>query len=567
MKVKTIALLIRRIILTTIFVTLPVAWLIAMSVVWMRVFSPYLPNCFVTNLLQSIIKVADINEIIAVIRESALYKAFSYAARDTEGTLAPLKFLLEIMGTVSFLLGALNELKSTRSYGMLMGEVISCAFPFHIFVQVFLYGGFAVLGGYSCQLNIGSSAALCLYGLGVCFVYTLWMTWCIFISKSKKRRVVELYIDSKTNPLPNLYSFRSLFPKCKKAGDSILREEVSVCALDFARYVGEQWNAGTSLQIHRGENALQEEFLATLVLRVIAPSSVLEDTGYTLYKIEGKAKQRIDRCTLISNCLIYFFPKAKEHLGKEAEYILFVNFLHFSNGGESAVNDAEKFRKNILCCSLIWEQLFNEVKDENRRTQMTCEVLKSALLADWPVFAMLSFGLLHQLGVARIGISEKEYKDNILKIIDFLFEVQKAGDRNLINRTLEGPPFTNKLRLKLIKKNKKERIHTSTFDNACGEMIYLAAGILQWVVLSEGFNQNDFKIWISGELALRVKKCGIPKEKIVSMCRDAKTYSILAYLLFTVENTDRNENMTVNIFHRLEPIVRETLEHICNGGI
>lgn len=90
------------------------------ALLWGRLFAPIMPDSPLTLLWKAMRDCPIVKLFMNWLRHLSFYAACCQAARNADGSMEPLKYVLEVMGCVSFALGAVSEIKATRSFGMLM---------------------------------------------------------------------------------------------------------------------------------------------------------------------------------------------------------------------------------------------------------------------------------------------------------------------------------------------------------------------------------------------------------------------------------------------------------------
>lgn len=496
-------------------------WGTSFALIWGRVCAASMPNSIITNLWRTVRDNHLAKAVMVFLRQMPLYDALCYAFHDADGTLEPLKFILELMGCVSFLIGAVNEVKSTRSFGMLMSDVIYYVFPFHWLIQGPLYALFAITGSYACLKNIGIAAMLCLSGLGVCFGYSLIMAWCLFASPKAKERIVTYYIKGlMTNEQMNKVDAHSTLDNDVLFNEKIKwQRSAGTCVLDYAKYVGQQWNNGTTLQVHRGGHSSQEKLLID-----IAVCGLTADTKW----LNVPHSQRSRNADLyMVDSFNNIFPDSTSHGERSAEYVLFRKALHFTRD-----QDVEKLRLDVRRCSQIWEQLFSELENEKRKAQMAHAILSEATSSDWQIFAILAMGLLVYLGIARTEYADLDIKQTLEKKLAFLFDVQLSASDSIPEECMGN---------------------LQEFNNAWGEITYLAAGVIQWMVALNCLDEDIGTPFIVDLLAAIQRH--VSDRGIAELMQHREKYVVLSYLLFSYENSEKHKELTAYILQNIEPVV------------
>ena len=161
--------------------------------------------------------------------------------------------VITALGLVGFALSYINTAKAYRVKGILMEDVISQGYPWYglIFLD---HGGFALLGLYSCEVNILFSAQACLIGVLMCTIYSLLMAYSIVFSPKGRNHLVTWYINALLRKeLPSKRSIRT--------------------AYQLGRYIGERYQAD-DIQIGRHRQSDQEDELMLIsTLHLLMPET------------------------------------------------------------------------------------------------------------------------------------------------------------------------------------------------------------------------------------------------------------------------------------------------------
>lgn len=265
--------------ITGISITILICLLLfSVLILWGRIFAASMPDTWMTHLWSVIRNNCIAQSFMGYLRSCSLYEACKELARDSEGTLAPLSYLLGLMGCVGFAVGAINEVKSTRSFGMLMRDVIDYNFPFHAIIQIVLYSLFAAIGAYACLKNIGLVAGVCLIGVFFCFAYSLIMTSLLFFFHKAKEFLVNCYIKGVLNKEARKIKKESKKLLATSDSDDTRKKWLRIAGkytLDYARYIGQQWTKGNILQVHKDSKKSREGFLIELLI-----CGITEDTAW-----------------------------------------------------------------------------------------------------------------------------------------------------------------------------------------------------------------------------------------------------------------------------------------------
>ena len=507
-------------IVTVLMIFLMFFLVVSALLIWGRVFAASMPDSLITSLWHCARDNKLARCIMISVRNSALYDALCSFARSSDGTLEPLKFLLELFGFMSFVAGAVNEIKSTRSFGMMMSDVIHYSFPGHFAVQVLFYGLFAIGGGYACLKNIGIAAMICLCGIVVCFAYSVVMAYFLFGPQGIRIKIVKFYING---VMTRAISNPAALDITANTQDTKEKEKwqgaAGACVLDYAQFVGQQWNVGTALQI-QNENILSlENFLIRLTI-----CGLTANVEYFNEKNDSKAAEYVDMAdsfTKVFDCPL----NVKERV---AEYVLFRKGLNFTNDSE-----IKAFRHDVQRCSKIWDRLLCEVENEKRRSQMVQTILREAQQVDWHIFSMLSFGLLNNMNLAKASYGEQISKETIAEKVDFIFDLLQAAYDTVPEEQSED---------------------LSVFIDAWGEIYYLTAAIVQWMVVLNCV-ENEVGEWVENTVLPLLQKNDISEKCLSKLKRNKEKYVVFGYLLFSMKNPEKHKDLSAYMLQQLEPIV------------
>ena len=478
------------------------------ALIWGRVFAPSMPDSSITRIWKWIRDGNFAKGIMRWLRGLPCYEACCNAARDSEGNMEPLKYILELMGCVSFMLGAINEVKSSRSFGMLMDDVIYYVFPFHLIIQAPLYALFAVTGCYACLKNVGIAVAFCFLGIKICFIYSLIMACCLFVSSTAKEGLVTFYIKGVIS---------SKLCRSEKIDD--WRKTAGECVLNYAKYIGQQWTQGNILQIQRNNKWAREELLINLAtFELTADTSCLhEQLTPNSVAIELRVAKDFEK----------IFPDSVPYQKENARHVLFTKAIPFMYD-----KDCETFELDIRRCSQIWEQLFSQLENEKRKAQMAYAVLWEARASDWHVFTLMSMGLLEYLGVAKCNFADSNIMQSIEKKISFLHNVRMSASETIPEENLSN---------------------RYDFDDNWAEIIYLTAGILQWMLAMNCIPEGDGDALVQD--LLKAIQVSMSDERFVCLKRNSEKYVVLSYLLFAYDNVDVRKEMSAYVTQFLVPEV------------
>lgn len=399
-----------------------------------------------------------------VMGKAELYDRLRKAVRAPDCGLSPLANVMGLMGIVSFTLIAVNEVQSKRSFGILMEEVVNYYFPFHLYIQVFFYICFAVLGGYACGKGIGMTGALCVLGLLNCFIYSVIMAWKLLLSPKAKYKLVIKYIngimkrqqqldkkleeiiqetkqkesqsdnnDAKLGENQNNKNWRQRRKeKRKNRAEMQWQQQWEITertVLDFARYVGMQWQEKMSLQIYDFKGiAIEQELIDWMKICLTLPQNSTDQ------------QEKIG----VGNSFQSFFATDKDLVDVDsiAEYVLYTKCLPFTKDKDRD-KEIVDFNQNIQWCCKLWESLFHGIQDEKARVRLTHKLLRNVYFAtgveDQALFTLLSLGLLEYQGFTQWTVVEaKEYQEKRFAFLIDLLQADAEADPEEKGGFLDG---------------------------------------------------------------------------------------------------------------------------------
>lgn len=496
--------------------------LFSILILWGRIFAANMPNSWITRLWRSVRSNCIAQSFMMCLRNCPLYEACKAFAYDSEGKLEPLSYLLGLMGCVSFAAGAVNEVKSTRSFGMLMRDVIHYNFPFHAIIQIFLYSLFAVIGAYACLKNIGLVAGVCLLGVFLCFVYSLTMTFFLFFSHEAKEFLVTCYMKGVLNKeAKRIKKVRRKLPANGVSDDT--RDQwlrvAGICTLDYAKYIGQQWIKGSILQVHRDSPKSKEGFLIELLI-----CGITEDPSWlkprTLYSAKPSG-------LLMAKDFDQMFPSSKDYEPDGAKHVLFTKSLSYMK--EPIHSVAGELEQDIRRCSQVWEQLLSEIEDPKKQAQLVYIILAEASTRPCQIFTIMSMGLLSYLGISRCEYATPNNKETVQKKIASLFDLKLFAD-GLVPEEKACIP--------------------QSFSDRWSEIVYLSAGVIQWIH-ALGLVGDNVETGVVYNLLREVQK-GMSETGFLQLSHDREKYIVLSFLLFAFDNPDAYRELSAYIVYDLE---------------
>lgn len=295
-----------------------------------------------------------------------------------------IKELIKALGLVGFALSYVNSAKASRVKGILLEDVI---FEFyHFYGMVFLiHGLFALLGLYSCEINLLRSAWICLFGMILCTIYSLIMAYEIVFSPKRQNYLIAEYI--------NVLLSKSLPLKRRRQ-----------TAYQLGRYIGERYQAD-SIELGRhidNDHGDQKMLLSTLRLLMPELSEIEQVDTQALGDIseetwEGALPEVFDR--------MYSYQ-----LTSHPEYALFT----------LAAQQGHAFQDDVRHCATLWDNLLLPVEREGRQAELVVDVLWYSQKT-----SALCCGLVYCLYTTHIQYHNKE--DGWLICTDFLSRVSNIA--------------------------------------------------------------------------------------------------------------------------------------------
>lgn len=497
--------------------------LFSIIILWGRIFAASMPDSWITHLWRFVRSNCIAQSFMLWLRSCPIYEVCKAFAYDSEGKLEPLSYLLGLMGCVSFAAGAVNEVKSTRSFGMLMRDVIHYNFPFHAIIQIFLYSLFAVTGAYACLKNVGLVAGVCLIGVFLCFVYSLTMTFFLFFSHEAKEFLVTCYIKGVLNKeAKKIRKARRKLPANGNPDD--LRKQwlrvAGICTLDYAKYIGQQWTKGNILQVHRDSPKTKEGFLIELLI-----CGITEDTSWLAPRILHNSN---NQCGLfMAKDFDQMFPDSNDYEPNGAKHVLFTKSLSYMKESISSVAGA--LEQDIRRCSQVWEQLLSEIDNPKKQAQLVYVILAEASTRPWQIFTIMSMGLLSHLGISKCEYTTPNNVETVQQKIASLFELKLFAD-GLVPEEKNCTPLS--------------------FNDRWSEIVYLSAGVLQWIH-ALGLVGDNVETDVVYNLLREVPK-GMSETGFLQLIHDREKYIVLSFLLFAFDNPDAYRELSAYIVYDLE---------------
>lgn len=418
----------------------------------------------------------------------------SEAIRAGDGSLDPLQNILNLFGIVSFALTAINEISTTRSYGILLGDVIDHFFPFHKVFMIFLHGGFFLIGNYSCEKGIGSVACLSLIGLSLCLMYSFSMAWhFVFSEQAKKKRVYKYLLHMLGH---------GLSPNTSSKKEHYWNKNVKECILDYATYVGELWSRTSYQYSSKGKRSDELQLVKAVYAWLL---------GKPLKQIKVCA---IERCYLFADVFEQVFGLHSvydEELNNYGDYLLLTQCLRYDTP-----NKRSAFQDNVIKCSTVWENLFAQIENSYRKSQMTHAILATAYKVDSQCFVLFACGLIMHSGIMNYSCAETDPAKRIEGAFDFFRSISRAN--------WEVQPTW-------------EQNVQDGFLTAWCEMIYVVIGALLW---SSAFGQYPSDIIDSVRRYARrgIVSASISDNLLLNLGKLHSLYSAYGYILFCTANVD-----------------------------
>lgn len=487
---------------------------------WGRLMADFTENCIITIIYQSLRDNAELQHFIGSIREKELYQGLWNAARSiTDGSLVPAEYILGLLGLVSVFLTTINEVLSTRSHGILLREVADHFFPFHRFLQIPMYIGFTVIGGYAAKKNVGMTTALCVLGLSVCFIYSVSMAWSlVFSQRSRSRKVYRYFLH--TLSLPLSLRGQTLPVNCPKLRKhmAIRREKTrhkwqnraQKSVLDFAEYAGTQFNKSIKPLTEKNE-PLERQLVGGV--RRWQKAERIKKTEEQPWMALTSAFETVFRCTEVQR-------------ENQAMYVLYTKCFP---GAEA--DAAKDYKRNVLRSSYVWERLFDAIEGDHRRARVAYLLLAEARRQDAWIFASLAGGLLHWLRLDELDNLKAESEQPLDARIDFLFQVRQAAMGDI-----------------------QTRKDAEVFYKSWSELLCVAGLLLGCMEALRPEHQDKYgkrRRCVQNSISENSLSISI----IDALNRDILRYAVYAYLLFSMENWDVCEEYSVYALHIVEETV------------
>lgn len=424
-----------------------------------------------------------------------LFSLLSDCIRASDGSLDPIQNILNLLGIASFALTAINEISSTRSYGILLGDVIDHFFPYHKVFMIFLHGGFFLLGSYSCEKNIGSIACLSLIGLLLCFLYSFSMAWRFVFSEQAKKHRVYMYLSHMLG--------RGITINANKKKIHHWNKNVKECILDYASYIGALWNRTSyqysSIGKQSDELQLVKAVYAWLTSKPL--KQIKENTAANCFMFEDIFEETFDLYSVCNN----------EQAIDYGDYLLFTQCLRYD-----APNKRSTFQDDVIKCSTVWENLFAQIENPHRQSQMAYAILATAHKVSSKCFVLFACGLIIHTGILNYSCAESDPAKRIETAFDFF--------RSLSCANWEAHPAW-------------QPDVQDGFSIAWCEMVYVVIGALLW---SSAFGQYSSDLVDSARRYARrgIVSASISNSLLSELEKLHTLYSAYGYILFCVANID-----------------------------
>ena len=458
--------------------------------------------------------------IVNYFRETQFWIGIRQALFSSDnGSLEPLKKSLELLGIVSIFLSAINEVMSTRSKGILLGKVAEHFFPKHWLFQIVFYAGFAFMGIYAAEKEIVMTAALCLIGLGICFVYSLIMALILVFSHKARSDFIEEYFlytlryHFRMEWRIQKYKLAQFSKHAKIRQDEVVRkwwEDAQENVLDYAEYVGQEHSRN-----------------ARYILNSRDLERRLVDGVRRWLNIEPSRKTIKPQDLALSSSFEEIFDCEEIAYVDQATYVLYTKC--FPDVEDQAVIT---FKNNTIRSSLVWERLFNSVQDEHHRSRLAYSVLSEAKKQDNRTYTNLSCGLLQWLRLADCGIASGDLEGYLKEKINFIIQMRQAAiEDEVINRD------------------------SQSFLKSWGEIMRVAILILGCME------------YLRPELVCHYSNCKKMAKEYISaniqspiFYRDEKHCAVYAYLIFSIENYDVCKTGSVYVLDCVRNTISEDLK-------
>lgn len=487
---------------------------------WGKTMAEYSESCFITKVYNSVRENECAQKAVKELREDEFWKGIKQALYSSSNdSLEPVENILGLLGIVSIFLSTINEVLSTRSKGILLNEVANHFFPMHWLFQIILYACFALMGVYAAKKGIVMTVALCLLGLGICFVYSLIMAFVlVFYHKARNLCVEEYFLYTLRLPLAmewplKCYSLPRMRKRAEKAQKKFVCEwknRAQLNVMDFAEYVGQQ----------HCRNARFMMGSQTLEYRLV-------DGVRRWLNVEPSRENGNQQDLALSSVFEKVFDCGNVENTERAMYVLYTKCLP-----EAEDETIKNYKQNVVRSSLVWERLLDGIQDNQRKARMAYFVLVEAKSQDNRTFTNLSGGLLHWLRLADCGIASRDLEHNLEEKINFLLQIRQAAlEDSVTNKKVE--PFL---------KAWSELMCVAMLILGCME--YLRPELTRYY----GKCKQFAKEYISANIQSPIRY------------RDEKYCAVYAYLIFSIENYDVCKAGSVYVLDCVRNTISEDLK-------
>ncbi len=314
--------------------------------------------------------------------------------------------VIRALGLVGFALSYINSAKASRVKGILLEEVISQCYP--RYGQVFLiHGMLALLGLYSCEIDVLQSAWVCLLGMLLCTTYSLCMAFCIAFSPKWQNRLISYYVRGLLSQVSRCKAYSTEETAAEKNRDKErLYKRGRRTAYQLGSYMGERFQAD-DIHVGRHAHSDQEDVRMLLVaLRLLMPEPAEAD-NMGLDDTESK------------NRWVGSLPKVFDYLAcpEAAEHPECAFFT-------TAVPKRQAFLNDVRHCATMWDNLLLPVKQEEHRAELAVDVLWQA-----PTTAALCCGLVYHLQMAYVpsGSNGTGWQTSV-RLLSLIFKIVWTSD-------------------------------------------------------------------------------------------------------------------------------------------
>lgn len=494
---------------------------------WGRKVAPYYESSFLTEIYRQLQGSHILRSTLQALRDWELYHALVSMLQEIDGKLEPIAYLLGLLGLISIFLSALNETLSTRSYGIVLREVVAYYFPCHLWVELIIYICFSLLGIIACFAKVGIAAGLCLVGLCICFSYTLIMACSLLFIPAIKKQLVLGYMETIFHAQfhTKLYIFlesrfttekkdilsKFLFHKSSKVK---WQNKAGACVLDLAHYVGQQHTQRGGSLFGREDNL--ERYLINDIWHWLLPES---------FSLPYKSKNP----TSISTAFKKEFPRLDFCQGNPAFYILYTKCIPYAE--DKAV---QNFQRNTALCSQVWSRLMDGVEDKNQQWLLAYRILLEAHCKDNWLFVTMCGGFLLWMGLTNLPGTDEDEKEMLNKCTNALLQIYQSYTEDF------------------------QKNQNLCFKEGWCELVYMSAAILQW---KDVYLRTNYKNVVDAQNTFKhILYTVLPEETLGRLQEQLDLYLVYGLILYTTKNQDAFCTLPIYALQKLYPSIRSGLQ-------